>query len=107
MSDTREMTEKEKEVFFKEIAGYGGIPPKPEGILPPDVPVIEKKVNTHKPYKPIFGDYFKERMVASLEGSVYDPEKTYKVIEQETVAYIADIIKDFGVSFIAKIRSRF
>jgi len=107
MTDACEMTEKEKEAFFKDetkVAGYVTRALKPEGAFTPDVPVIEKKVST---YKPIFGEYFKERMVASLEGSVYDPEKTYKVIEQETVAYIADIIKDFGASLIVKIKNRF
>jgi len=58
--------------------------------------------------KPLFGDDFRNHMIRRLEKETgpVEARKTYDAIEQETVTYVANFIKDSIVSAFKKIKRR-
>jgi len=57
---------------------------------------------------PLFGEDFRKHMIRRLERETNPVEarKTYNAIEQETVTYVANFIKDSIVAAFKKIKRR-
>ena len=58
--------------------------------------------------RPLFGEKFRDQLVTRLEKDAgpVEARKTYDAIEQETVTYVANFIKDSILAVFKKVKRR-